>query len=32
MWHADDQEGYKEGSAEEGGGEAGSRMEMGCHG
>ncbi len=32
MRHSDDQEGDEEGSAKEGSGEAGSRMEMGCHG
>ena len=32
MWHADNQEGDEEGSAEERGGETGSRVEMGNHG
>ena len=32
MRHTDDQEGDEEGSAKEGSGEAGSRVEMGCHG
>ena len=32
MWHTDHQEGNEQGSAEERGGEAGSRMKMGCHG